>query len=275
MPLSSLLREPVATTVPAPPVAIQSISVPVPAAAESWIEDPAASGWSLSRARRLLDIAIAALVLAAFALPMLLIAICIRVSSRGPAIFTQKRVGRKGRLFSIYKFRSMAIPSGAHHGPWLTKQGDDRITALGRWLRGLKLDELPQFYNILRGDMSLVGPRPKLPQYAAIRNMPYRPGITGPATLAFRNEETILGRVHPGQIEIFYNRHIKPLKASIDANYMGNATLLSDLQIIATTFLACIAPDRVPAPYRTNSLSVLAFQPLSVLDGTTHQETSA
>jgi lipopolysaccharide/colanic/teichoic acid biosynthesis glycosyltransferase len=266
------------SAVPVPPVLpipAQGSDDSIPAASELQIESPEASRWSLSCSKRLFDIVVAALVLAAFALPMLVIAFCICASSDGPAIFTQKRMGRRGRLFSIYKFRSMAIPFGIHVGPGLTREGDRRITVVGRWLRKLKLDELPQFYNVLRGDMSLVGPRPKLPQYVAIRNMPYRPGITGPATLAFRSEETILSRVHPSQLETFYNRHIRPLKARMDADYMDSATCVSDCQIIAGTLLACIAPETMPEPYRSRSMSILAFQPHSTYDDALRQEASA
>ena len=206
-------------------------------------DSPSASDWTVSIARRLLDIAVALLVLTAFFIPMLAIATLIQFSSRGPAFFIQPRVGRKGKLFRIYKFRTMVYSSGTDSGPGLTRDGDSRITSLGRILRKFKLDELPQFYNILRGDMSLVGPRPKLPQYAAIRNMPFRPGITGAATLAFRREEEVLRHIHPYLLDVFYNQQIRPMKANIDLNYMAQATFLSDLRIVAATFLACILPE--------------------------------
>lgn len=211
------------------------------------------SAWSLSRSKRLFDLSVTLPVLAVFAIPMLVIAICIRLTSKGSAIFVQKRVGKDGRLFSIYKFRSMTVSSGECSGPGLTKDGDQRITGLGRWLRKLKLDELPQLYNVLRGELSLVGPRPKLPQYEAVLNMPYRPGITGASTLAFRDEEKILSRVPADELEHFYNRRIKPLKARIDARYMRRATFWTDLKIITTTVASCVAPGRSPSVSRKAS----------------------
>ncbi len=226
---------------------------------------PAASPWSLSRGKAIFDFLFALAALLLCAVPMLFIALGIRISSPGPALFAQKRVGRRENLFSVYKFRTMDFDAAAGIG--LTREGDCRVTAFGRWLRRLKLDELPQFFNVLRGQMSIVGPRPKLPQYAGIANMPYRPGITGAATLAFRREEELLACVHPARMEDFYLRHIEPLKARIDARYMGRATLWSDLRIVASTCLACIAPPREPVlPLRNKTVGAPGFDPLSAVE---------
>jgi lipopolysaccharide/colanic/teichoic acid biosynthesis glycosyltransferase len=211
---------------------------------EVLIEVESASNWSLSRSKRILDVSTAVVVLLPLALPMLAIAICVRLSSRGPALFVQNRVGRGGRMFGIYKFRSMAVGSGA--GPGITRSGDQRVTAFGYWLRRFKLDELPQFINVLRGEMSLVGPRPKLPLYESNANMPYRPGITGAATLAFRREEEILSGIHASQLDFFYAKEIKPIKARLDSHYMSEATFLSDMRLVGATFFACLTPRYIP-----------------------------
>jgi lipopolysaccharide/colanic/teichoic acid biosynthesis glycosyltransferase len=211
-------------------------------ALESRPDSPSTSKWSVSPAKRCFDAGVALLVLISLAFPMIAVAILIRLFGHGPALFVQQRVGRGGKLFSIYKFRSMGISPETVSGPGLTQDGDSRITPLGRILRKFKIDELPQFYNVLRGDMSLIGPRPTLPQYAAILNMPFRPGITGAATLAFRREEEVLRHIHPALLDAFYDRHIRPMKAILDVDYMAHATLLSDMRIVAETFRACIVP---------------------------------
>ena len=213
---------------------------------EACVKSPPASVWSLSRGRRILDISVALVVLIVSAVPMLMIAAAVRLTSKGNAIFAQERVGLFGRLFRIYKFRSMADNPRKHKGSGLTKDGDMRVTPLGRFLRKFKLDELPQFYNVLRGDMSLIGPRPKLPQYAGMGSMPYRPGISGVATIVFRREEEILRHIDAEQLDSFYAEQIKPVKAHLDACYMCNATPSSDMRMVTATFLSCVMPERVP-----------------------------
>lgn len=125
-------------------------------------------------------------------------------------------------------------------GPGLTREGDHRLTPLGKVLRKLKLDELPQFYNVLRGDMSLVGPRPKLARYSASADWRYRPGITGFATLAFQREEEMLREVPPEELDAFYDASIRPIKAELDSAYMSRASFISDFVIICSTVTACL-----------------------------------
>jgi lipopolysaccharide/colanic/teichoic acid biosynthesis glycosyltransferase len=212
---------------------------------EACLRDPRGSGWVLSRARRCTDLFVSLVAIMFCSLPMLVLAALIRLTSRGPALFTQNRLGKGGHQFRIYKFRSMIVRQKTDAGPDLTVADDGRITAIGRFMRRFKLDELPQFYNVLRGDMSLVGPRPKLPQYASLINAPYRPGLTGPATIAFRHEEKLLRGVDPSQLDAFYEENIKPVKARCDAYYMSKATPASDFRLIAETFLSCFrtAPE--------------------------------
>jgi lipopolysaccharide/colanic/teichoic acid biosynthesis glycosyltransferase len=215
------------------------------------LANPPASKWALSRRRRALDIAIAVVALLVAAAPMLLIGLCLRLTSNGrAALLAQRRVGRLGRLFPMVKFRTMAASENPHAGPGLTKDGDPRVTRFGRMLRTFKLDELPQLWNVLRGDMSLVGPRPKLPAYAALLNMPYRPGLTGAATVAFCREEKILSAIDARELDQFYAQHIKPLKARIDACYMCKATLSSDLRILAATIVHALSPAPLPKSVR-------------------------
>lgn len=202
--------------------------------------------WSFSRSKRTFDLAFAIAALAVFGIPMALIAVLIRLSSDGPAIFVQKRAGRGGRLFPVYKFRTMALAVHGR-GAGLTHTGDTRVTPLGRWLRRWKFDELPQFFNVLRGEMSIVGPRPKLPQYADRLTSAYRPGITGAASLAFRCEEDILADVRAHEIESFYQNRIKPMKADIDDRYMRGASFWSDIKIVFATVFASVMPNACPA----------------------------
>lgn len=201
--------------------------------------------WSLSDGKRLFDLAAAMIGLLIFFPLMLLIGLLIAITSPGPILFRQKRTGKRGALFTIYKFRTMVVD--AEYGPCITVQGDTRITRVGVLLRKFKLDELPQFINVINGDMSFVGPRPKLPHHESM-HMPFRPGITGAATLAFRCEEELLRRVPCHELDLFYARTIKPLKAKLDWEYMQRATWWSDLGLLWCTATACISKQTAPIP---------------------------
>ena len=193
------------------------------------------SVWSESVVKRAFDLVcvVPALLVGLPALGV--IALAVRCSSCGPIIFRQQRVGRFGQLFTIYKFRTMVADS-ERCGPSHTAKDDPRITAVGKFLRRWKLDELPQLFNVLRGDMSLVGPRPKLPNHDRAV-IPCRPGITGAATLAFRNEQSILSAVSAEKIEAFYQERVAPLKLHLDSEYMASATAFSDLRLLCMTLL--------------------------------------
>ena len=204
---------------------------------------PDASPWVVSGARRFFDSVIAVIALLVLLPAMFLITLLVRMSSPGPILFQQRRAGRNREEFILYKFRSMRVENSP--GPAITVSGDSRITPIGAFLRRYKLDELPQFWNVLKGNMSLVGPRPKLPHHEGL-NLPYRPGITGMATLLFRNEEEILAGIPHYQLEAFYETCIKPRKARLDLEYMQSATLWTDLKLLWRTAASCIfGPDNL------------------------------
>lgn len=170
-------------------------------------------------------------------LPVLLsIATWVRLDSPGPAIFRQTRVGRFGQPFTIHKFRTMRLEPGAA----ITVGADPRITLAGRWLRVSKLDELPQLWDVLRGAMSLVGPRPELPHYVALypadlreQVLAVRPGITDPASLDFSHEAELLAAAADPERE--YREVILPAKLRLSAAYAEHATLWTDLRLILRT----------------------------------------
>ena len=207
-----------------------------------------ASPWAVSKLRRCLDCIVALLALVILLPVFLLVALVVRFTSPGPVLFRQKRMGRNGTAFTLYKFRSMR--ADVQPGMRITVCGDPRVTRAGGWLRRFKLDELPQFWNVLRGDMSLVGPRPKLPHHEALF-MSVRPGITGAATLAFRHEEEMLLGVPEHALEIFYEVFIKPTKARIDFEYMSSATFGSDVKLMWTTIVSCTGPCKASLAPRT------------------------
>lgn len=184
-------------------------------------------------------------------LPLLVVlSLWISFESRGGPIFLQARVGRHGRNFSIWKLRTMQKHS--EKGSQLTiGSADKRITRSGRWLRKYKLDELPQLVNVLKGDMSLVGPRPEVPRYVALyteaqrKVLTVRPGITDPASLAFFEENELLANsAHP---EETYIKEIMPAKLQINLEYLSRRSLWTDLRILAATALRIV---RKPQPSR-------------------------
>ena len=170
---------------------------------------------------------------------LLFVALLIRIKMPGgPIIFKQKRVGQYGRLFTMYKFRSMTV---SHSGSSVSVKGESRITPLGVKLRKYKLDELPELWNVLIGDMSFVGPRPDVPGYADRlegddrRMLLLKPGITGPASLKYRNEEELLAEQENPQK---YNDEVLfPDKVRINIDYMDHWSFGKDVKIIVYTVL--------------------------------------
>lgn len=175
---------------------------------------------------------------------LMVIAVAIRLTSGRPVLFRQWRTGRYGRQFQLIKFRTME--SSSVDGPSLTRAGDPRVTSIGKWLRTSKLDELPQFLNVLSGDMSLVGPRPDLEEFwnwapsSVCQALALRPGLTGAASIAFCNEESLLAQIEPDQVATFYRETLLPTKARLDLEYASRATFVSDCGILLRTLIAAL-----------------------------------
>ena len=169
---------------------------------------------------------------------LVLLALVVKWTSPGPVFFGQERVGRGGRNFRILKFRTM-VADAERRGLHITAGGDPRITSVGRFLRHYKMDELPQLWNVLVGDMSLVGPRPEVAKYVALyspeqrRVLEVRPGITDPASLAYRHEEALLARA--ADPERFYIETVMPAKLRINLDYINHRTFVRDLAVLLRT----------------------------------------
>ncbi|MDO5500412.1 MAG: sugar transferase [Propionibacteriaceae bacterium] len=190
------------------------------------------------------DILLSGLALGLAAPLFLLIALAVRFDSAGPVFFRQERVGRYGRRFRIHKFRTMR--TGAS-GPAVSTAADPRVTRVGRVLRLSKADELPQLIDVLRGDMSLVGPRPEVPHYVDLWPdelrpviLSVRPGITDPATVLLRNEAEILQRA--SDPEQTYVETLLPMKARAYAEYVRNRSFFGDLRVLVGTIVAIARP---------------------------------
>jgi lipopolysaccharide/colanic/teichoic acid biosynthesis glycosyltransferase len=192
---------------------------------------------------RCFDISFSLLGIAVLLPVMALLAVLVKITSPGPVLFRQIRVGRGGKDFTLFKFRSMTVKPEAEKGAF--EPGNlQRVTAIGRLLRSAKLDELPQLFNVLRGDMSLVGPRPEVRKWVDAyperwaKVLVVRPGITDPASILFRNEEKILAQ--SDDPERTYREEILPRKLDIYEQYVANRSAFSDLIILIQTVLAVL-----------------------------------
>ena len=197
-------------------------------------------------AKRAFDLVVAALLLILLSPPMLAIAVWIKLDSPGPVFFRQRRVGRHGVPFRIHKFRTMRADAG---GGALTVGRDPRITRAGAWLRPRRLDELPQLIDVLQGTMSLVGPRPEVPEYvahypAALREqaLSVRPGITSLGTLEFLDEAEQLARAADPERE--YVEVILPRKVRLAADYAARSSLRDDLRVLGRTLHRLVSGRR-------------------------------
>jgi lipopolysaccharide/colanic/teichoic acid biosynthesis glycosyltransferase len=199
--------------------------------------------------KRAIDLVVSVVGLAILSPLLLLLALAVKISSPGPVFFLQERVGRFGKHFRIVKFRSM-ITGADRTGLGITIAGDCRITKVGSILRWLKLDELPQLWNVACGDMSLVGPRPELPIYVLAYSeserlvLSVRPGITDNASIAFRDEEMLLiGSEETA--DHLYRRVILPRKLALSCSYIPMMSLHKDVAILIKTLLSVFWPRQI------------------------------
>jgi len=194
--------------------------------------------------KRIVDFVLSALGLVVLSPLLLLIAVLVRLTSPGPAFFRQLRVGRNGRSFILLKFRTMTVLQDAEKGS-LEVGSSARVTRVGRVLRKTKLDELPQLWNVLKGDMAMVGPRPEVRKWVDAypdhwgRILTVRPGITDPGAIEFRNEEDILAA--QSEPETYYRNVILPRKLDLYEEYVQTRSFWGDLWILLRTVWAVIA----------------------------------
>ena len=190
-------------------------------------------------AKRLFDFLAASVSLLALSPILILVGLVVKLNSSGPVLYRSTRVGKAGKPFHMFKFRTM-VANADRLGPGITVGGDRRITPVGRFLRRTKLDELPQLINVVKGEMSLVGPRPEDPRYVALYTHEQRqilkvqPGITGAAALAYRHEEQML--VGPDW-ERVYCAEVMPAKLEADLAYLSRRTFWSDVGLVVQTIL--------------------------------------
>ena len=188
--------------------------------------------------KRLMDILASATLLVLLCPIMVGLALWIRWKDGAPVLFRQERIGRNGVPFDIFKFRTMRLQQAGDLAV-TSGDGDERITSTGKRMRSRRMDEFPQLWNVLKGDMSFVGPRPEVPSYVDVQSetwksvLSVRPGITGPDALAFRNEGELLSQVPDA--DQHYRDTLLPQKLAIQVDYVANRTLASDLAILFRT----------------------------------------
>jgi lipopolysaccharide/colanic/teichoic acid biosynthesis glycosyltransferase len=201
--------------------------------------------------KRIFDISVATVGLVILSPLLVLIAVLIKLDSQGSVFFRQVRIGRRRQPFRIYKFRTM-IPDAPCTGGLITVGEDPRITRIGRWLRKTKLDELPQLLNVVKGEMSFVGPRPEVPHYVELFHKDYEeilqvaPGITDLASLAYHNEAELLGKAEDPEKE--YVHHILPEKIRLAKEYVHRSSLRFDLLVILKTLWRISRRQNIDTP---------------------------
>ena len=193
--------------------------------------------------KRVFDVVVASIMLIFLAIPMLVIAVCIKLDSRGPVFFRQERVTQYGRIFRIYKFRTM-VNNASRMGTQVTVSNDARITRVGRWLRKLRIDEFPQLFNILAGDMTLVGTRPEVlkyvdaytPEMYATLLLPA--GLTSRTSIAYKDEERLLSNAEDA--DKVYIEEVLPAKMRYNLESLKKFGLKSDMSVLWNTFVSVI-----------------------------------
>jgi lipopolysaccharide/colanic/teichoic acid biosynthesis glycosyltransferase len=209
--------------------------------------------------KRAFDLLVSGVALVVLSPLMIVLAAAVRLDSQGPALFKQERVGRAGRPFRIYKLRSMVRDAERLAGN-VSPKGDPRVTRVGAFLRRWYLDELPQLFNVLKGDMSLVGPRPETPGYVALytedqlRVLAVKPGVAGPSTLAFIDESRLLDQADDP--EDYYVNHLLHERVRLDLQYVDRRSLRGDVALLVRQVwviacgrsMASSPREQVPSP---------------------------
>jgi lipopolysaccharide/colanic/teichoic acid biosynthesis glycosyltransferase len=213
--------------------------------------------------QRAFDLAVTVLLLPAALAVGAVIAVAVAIDSHGPVFYRSIRIGRGGRPFAMLKFRTMRHGVG---GPSLTAHGDERQTPFGRFLARARLDELPQLWNVIKGDMRLVGPRPEVQAFVLAERDSYErilrvaPGLTGPTQLAYAGEGALLASA--ADREALYRDHILPAKVRLDLDYVESATLVGDLKVIALTCVLPFVARGSGTPNRAVAFSAVAVAAL-------------